>query len=688
MRRRRKKRSWPEVKTEYTRFFGGLDLESPSLSIDPGALIAGMNYMAGTEGGYERPAGYERYDGQAAPSDATYYRCPCSFTGGGPSVGDTITGADSGETAVVVVVGDDYINVTKLSADFNDDEVYTVGGVDKGTFNAAQVEKGETTALLHATAMNLAADQYRSDIAAPTGSGAIRGLALLDGTLYCFRDNAGGTAGLIYKATSSGWSAITLHNELSFDTGQPAGIAEGDTVTQLVSGATGVVQRVVLESGTWAGSDAAGRLILSNITGTFNNTNDLQVGGTTRATSTSTLSAITITVGGRYEFVVHNFTGSTDTKRIYGCDGVNRGFEFDGTVYAPIDTGMASDTPEHVAVYKEHLIFSFKGSSQNSGTGTPYVWSAVLGAAELAIGDDVTGYARQARALAIYSRNSTHQLTGNDTSDFVLDDVSDETGAIAWTIQNIGKSYALDDRGIIELSRVQEYGNFDIATISRRIQVRMDAMRSVAIASSVHRSKNQYRLYGSDGTGICMTVSKGRYGPIYQFTQFKYPDYVACTVTGEDSTGKDVVFFGSDQGMVYQADKGSSFDGDDIEAYCFLPFNNSKSPTVLKTYRRAVFELTVSGYTSLRYNPMFSYGDSTIDAHAAETIASQLGGGYWGLANWSEFFWDADVAPNASFPISGDGINMSLTIYSKSQIDLGHTLDGTIVHYTPRRLVR
>jgi len=678
----------PKTETEYTKFMGGLDLETPTISIKPGALIAGMNYVAGSEGGYERIDGYERFDGQAAPSDATYYYCPCTFTAGGPAVGDTIDGAVSLEDAVVIVVGADYICVTKLSGDFNDDEVYTVAAVALGTFNAAQVEKGETSALLHATALNLAADVYRADIAAPTGSSTLRGGIMLAGVNYVFRDNAAGDAGLIYKSTAAGWVNVALNYEISFDTGLVAGIAEGDTVTQLVSGATGLVLRIVHESGTWAGNDAAGRLILSTITGVFNAVNILQVGGTDRCTATSLLTAITITEGGKYDLILYNFTGSTATKRIYGCDGKNRGFEFDGTVYVPIDTGMTVDTPEHVTAYKEHLIFSFKGSSQNSGIGTPYIWSAVLGAAELAIGDNVVGYARQAKGLIIDSRNSTHQLTGSSVADFVLDDVSPETGAIPWTIQTIGKTYCFDDRGMIEVARVQEYGNFALATISGKIQARIDAMRAVAVASSVYRAKDQYRVYGSDGTGICMTVSQGRYGPIYQFTQFAYPNYVACAWSGEDANGKDVVFFGSDAGMVYQADKGSSFDGADIEAYLFLPFNNLKSPSVLKTYRKATVEMTVTAYTSLRYNPVFSYGESTIPAHIAKTLANQLGGGFWGLVDWSEFFWDADIVPSAGIPISGDGINMSLTIYGKSQIDLGHKMNGVTVHYTPRRLIR
>ena len=673
-----------DVKPEYTRFKGGLDLQSPALQIDPGALIAVLNYMCDTDGGYSRIDGYERYDGRTSPSDGTYYRATCTFSNGGPAVGDTITGADSTETAVVVVVGATYICYTKRSGAFNADEVFTVAAVAKGTFTAIGVEKGETSPLLHATALNAAADVYRSDIAKPAGtSGPCRGLGILAGVLYGFWDNTGATAGLIFKATSSGWTAVDIsdHEEIYFDTGVGT-IAVGDTITGAISGATATVEAVVVTSGAWE-ANAAGKLVVSGVAGGPFQIENLTVTGV-EATVTVINAAISITVGGRYEIVPYNFTGSTDTEKLYGCDGVNRAFEFDGSVYVPIDTGMTTDTPKHIRAYLKQLFLSFRGSNQNSAPGEPHVWSVVTGAGEIAIGDTIVGYARQAKALAIMSRNSTNQLLGSTVADWDLDDISDETGAIEWTIQNITRTFYLDDRGIISLSRAQEYGNFNIATLSRKIQARIDAMRQVVVASSVYRSKDQYRLYGNDGTGVCMTLGTGRYGPEYYFSLFEYPDNVACAVDGEDSTGKDVVFFGDDAGMVYQADKGSSFDGENIEAYAFLPFNNSKSPSVLKTYRRAIIEMTAIGYSAISYNALFSYGSVDIQAHRSES-AIVAKGGLWDLSTFGEFFYDQEVVGNPAITLEGDGENCSLFVYSDTDLDLGHKIDGAIVHYTPRR---
>ena len=666
---------------EYIPFKGGLDLELPSISKYPGALDICKNYVADSSGGYSRVDGYERYSGQPSPSAAVYYYVPFTATDT-VAVGDDVTGADSGATGTVVTVGTGYINITKVVGTFQE-EVLNVSGSPVGSVTGDLVYNGETTPLLHATALAAAAADYRSDITAPTGSGAMRGLGILKGVLYCFRDNAGATAGLIYKATTAGWVAITLYHEISFDTGI-ATIADGAAVTQLVSGATAVVKRTVHESGTW-GSTAAGRLILTTIVGTFSATNDIQVGGVTKMTSTSLATQIAILPGGRYELRSYNFYGSLNTRRFYGADGVNHGFEFDGDVYVPLHTGMTTDTPEYVYTFKNQLFLSFKGSSQNSGIGSPYQWTAVSGAAEIALGDDITGYiGLPGKTMGILSRNSSSQLIGSSVADYVLDSISDEVGGIARTAQRIGQAYCLDDRGIVMIYPTDKYGNFEQSTVSRRVQTLIRAMRPVVVASTVYRSKNQYRLYGSDGTGICMTIlDRG-----HAFTKFIYPDNMVCAVSGEDTTGKNIIFLGSDEGMVYQADKGSSFDGAAIEAFIGLPYNHSKSPSNIKSYRKVIVEMTGSGYSSLSYYPSFSYGSTDIPEHPAQTLISESTGGYWDVSNWDEFFWDGVAVGNTSLSITGNGTNMALTIYGNSAIDLGHRLDGVIIHYITRRMIR
>ncbi len=55
---------------------------------------------------------------------------------------------------------------------------------------------------------------------------------------------------------------------LNYDQGTSA-FTKGETVTGALSGATGTIDELVLSSGSWAGRDATGHLILSNIVGIF-----------------------------------------------------------------------------------------------------------------------------------------------------------------------------------------------------------------------------------------------------------------------------------------------------------------------------------------------------------------------------------------------------------------------------------
>lgn len=672
------------IQTTYVKFSNGLDLTSPVLSIKPGMCLSAMNYEPGINGGYPRIDGFERSDGRPSPSDAVYYYAAYTLTGA-IAVGDTITGATSAATGHVIEVGTGYLTFTKLTGTFQVESI-KVGGSAQGTLTALPILGGHRDGYDDAVALNKAADVYRADILKVNGAARpIRGLWVYKGVRYAFQDNAGGTACELFKSTTGGWSAVALGRELAFTSGGTYVIAEGNTITGETSGATAVITRVSLESGSWAAGTAAGHLIFASQTGTFQ-AETIKVGANLNVANIAADSAaITLAPLGVYDFVNYNFYGSTDTLRMYGCNGVNRAFEFDGTVFVPINTGMAVDTPSRITAYKKQLFLSFRGSSQNSGVGTPYSWSPLLGATEIGVGDDITNYAPQAGALVLYSRNSSNQLAGSSATDFALGLISDKAGGIKGTVQILGATYALDDQGIRQLSRSQSFGNFEDRTVSERIQSLIDAMQAKVVTSSVYRARSQYRLYGNDGSGLIMTV-KG--DSVVGFTEFQYPVNVTCACSGEDANGKDVVYFGADNGYVYQADKGSSFDGAEIEAYLRMPFNNINSPRVIKRYRKAVIEMSSTGYTSLRFQPEFSYGDSDISPHILQTVDSQGTGGYWDVSTWGEFFYDSRTINNPEFNITGSGLNMALIFYSKSDIDLGHILQGCLVQFTPRRLSR
>ena len=244
---------------------GGLDQVTPTLSLKPGVARDSLNFECSITGGYSRIAGYERFDGRFSPSEASYSQITAMLSAP-VAVGNTIVGATSAATGVVIAVDGGQIAFTKATGTFTVGETIQVAGVDKGTVAAM----GSMATSLERIAQYgaLAADVYRADIGPVPGSGPVRGVAYFKGEAYAWRNNAGGTELVLHKASTSGWAVVSLGQELAFSNGSVA-LAEGNIVTGSVSGATGTIARVVVQSGTWGAGTAAGRLILSESTGTF-----------------------------------------------------------------------------------------------------------------------------------------------------------------------------------------------------------------------------------------------------------------------------------------------------------------------------------------------------------------------------------------------------------------------------------
>lgn len=674
------------IKYDLIRLNGGLDQVTPTLSLPAGVARRAANFECSITGGYTRIAGYERFDGRPNPSDANYNILVCTFISS-VSIGATITGALSAATGKVIFVDATTIVTTKETGTFLNGEIVRVSSTNVATISVVQGVSAD--GLTDATYRNLAADDYRADITLVPGSGRILGVSFYNGVVYAWRNNSGGTAAVLYKSSSSGWINVLLGKELRFNTGT-ALVLDGDTVTGASSGATGVVARVVLQSGTAGAGTAAGRLILSSSTGTFTNGENLTVSGGVKAKAGGAATQITLAPSGRYETVVANFGGGTANYKIYGADGVNRGFEFDGTTFVPIETGMAVDTPNHIAFHKQHLFLSFGASLQFSGLGYPYQWSPLLGAGELAMNAQVTNLLtlpgdQTSGALAVYTRSDTSVLYGTSSANFSLSTFNTGTGAIAYTAQNMDQAYVLDDRGIVSLGTTLNFGNFLPASLTMNLRPFIQQNRDTAAGSLVNRDKGQYRIFFSNGNALYLTVLNGK---LLGSMPVQFAHAVSCCVEGETPTGNTSQFFGSTNGFVYRLDAGTSFDGDPIPANLNLVFTSTGSPRMLKRYRKASVELTGNSYTEIQFGYDLGYRTNAIDQPLDETYENDLRSGFWDSMIWDNFVWDGtDISPS-EIEINGTAENMSVRISSNSDLFPQFTVNSIIVHYTPRRGLR
>lgn len=671
---------------------GGLDLMTPVISVPPGRVSDAQNYEPEISGGYRRIDGYERFDGRLSPSAAPYWLAPCTISGM-IAAGYTVTGATSGATARVLAVLSSALVLGRVAGTFVSGENLTSSGT-VATLTSAPAQNGAATPSDNADYLLLAANDARQDIGAVPGSGPLRGVWVYQDTVYAFRDNAGGTAGIVYKASTSGWQAVAFGWEIQFS-GATGQINPGDTIGNAATSPTSTctVVKALLRTGTWT-SAGAGSLIVTAPTGPgFASGAGIYVGSTQKATAAAASIQIARAPGGKVECANINFTGSTATLKMYGADGVNPAFEFDGTNYIPIHTGMVSDTPSHLIGHKNYLFLSFLGSVQYSAIGNPYAWTPVLGAGEIGTGDAVTGFMPAAgsavgdSSLAIFTRGKAFILYGASSNSFKLVTSKWDMGFAAATMQPVSNDiYGLTARGIQALTTTLDYGDFDYASISHQIQPFMTARRGIETVSTTLRNKNQYRLYFSDGTGIAVGLTGQK---VSGLLPLNYGKPVRCICTAELSSGQEVTYFGDDDGYVYQDSIGTSFDGTPIEAWCRMHFNNLQSPMLRKRMRRAVLEALVASYSQVTISYDLGYGSPDVQS-SAPTPAQALtaAGGYWDSFGWDRFTWDSQAVLNPSLSLEGTERNISFVFYSNRAQDASHTLQGITFISSPRRLAR
>lgn len=677
---------------------GGLDQVTQPLALKPGRAIQVLNYES-LDQGYGRIEGFERFDGRTGPTDFPFYLL--EFDAGDVAIvaGNTVTGGTSGATGVVLVdasvesgswAANDaagMIGLRSVTGTFQDNETLTVGGSPVATAVGTQLVGEAPSSDTYEAAVGLAARTYaRGLIGTVTGSGDIRGVWEFDvnGKVYAFRDNVGGTEGKLWVSSTSGWTAVALGRKLAFTSGGATEIVVGNTITGAISGATAVITRIVLQSGTWAGGDAAGYFIFASQTGTFQAEN-LNVGAALNlATIAGNSSAITLPAGGRYSFITHNFYGASSTRRIYGVNGVGEAFEFDGTVFCPIDSGATTDTPNRIAVYRNHLILGFpNGYVQTSEADEPVGFDTAGGAFGFGVGSDVSDFIVSTSALLILAEFGIFALTGANSDDFVLAPITLEAGALPYTGQRIGPGIYLDNRGIRSISTAQEYGNFRVGTMSDGASniLRSKARAGVRpCASIIARTKNHYRVFFDDGTGLSLYIGRKYPEPMY----FDIGKEVTCICSNESADDVERIFFGSTDGYIYQLDKGTSLDGSDLGAFVQLAYAHMGTPNILKRVHKVQIECVSDGYAPMGIAIEYDYSSNEQIATSQRNVEAQGVGGLYGVANYSEIFWSAPVENVLEADVEGQGFNASALIYSEAEDVPAYILRGATLHYSDR----
>ena len=400
---------------------------------------------------------------------------------------------------------------------------------------------------------------------------------------YYVGDGAGNTASidLVYQVRASGdWSVGTAAGSLQFTNLTP--------VTN-----TTLDKRTVESTNTLHATDAAA-VAGTDAVATFST--DMDYNGL------PSLNRI-VEKGSRYEFITANFFGREDWDGFYGVSGAGPAFSF--ATYDADDDGdnedylvniitntedPADDIPRHIAYHHNALALGYNsGVVRFSQLGEPEKFDGALGAAEIGVGDSVTGLlSMKGTTLGVFCENSVWGILGTDVDNYQTQVLAAYTGALEYTVVDMGIPVYCDSRGISTLEQTEKYGDFlglrMSAPITPWITPRM--LRNTAqflgtgvVCAIPIRAKNQYRLFFKDGKVLVMTVNPDQ-APSFTFSEYygfeSNPDYYMVPFAWSsqvDDNGVERIHISHyapkssfDSNLVYELDRGWGFAGEYIPA--------------------------------------------------------------------------------------------------------------------------
>ena len=247
------------------------------------------------------------------------------------------------------------------------------------------------------------------------------------------------------------------------------------------------------------------------------------------------------------------------------------------------------------------------------------------------------------------------------------------------------QAYVLDDRGIMSLGTTLNFGNFSPSSLTMNIRPFLEERSNLATASTVSREKGQYRVFFSDKKALYMTIMNGK---LLGTMPIEFQHEVKNIVEGERVNGTTAIFFGSSEGFVYELDRGTSFDGQNIDANFALVYNYTKSPRIRKRYRKASIEMTGEGYAEIAFGYELGYRSDFITQPAPAPYTADLRKAYWDEFQWDNFVWDTNEVSPTEIEVVGTAENMGIFITSTSDQFPSFTINNIILHFNPRRGIR
>tara|TARA_R110002020_G_scaffold2849_5_gene13239 strand:+ start:11153 stop:13285 length:2133 start_codon:yes stop_codon:yes gene_type:complete len=420
------------------------------------------------------------------------------------------------------------------------------------------------------------------------------------------------------------------------------------------------------------------------------------------ATDGATASAITVGSGvGQYRPSAPTMTGVSQIRfetfnwggpKFTLVDGINPAAVYDGTNYIQITDSNAPTDPTLVAAFSNHLFLAGDVSQPYSLYFSAPVaetdFTPDSGGGVINVGFKIVQIKAFRDQLFIFGTNNIKKLVGNNSANFVLQNVTSNLGCIApdSVVEFNGEIIFLAPDGIRPVSGTDKIGDIELATLSKPIQSIFEdyiANEDLAtIRTIVIKKKSQFRLFFADqnSLGIIGAIRRSGQGN----TGFEFGQLVGIEVSCGDSGyigDEEFVIHGDSLGRVFRQETGNNFNSNDIFSLYQTPFVYMDDPEIRKTMYSINTYLRAEGVLEVVMGLEYDYGDTNVLLPTDFNFTTTGAAAYYDKAKYdADEIYDGNPSPIRSTDISGSGKSVAIT-YVTNADQPSHTVQAYTITY-------
>ena len=338
-----------------------------------------------------------------------------------------------------------------------------------------------------------------------------------------------------------------------------------------------------------------------------------------------------------------------------------------------------------VTDFRNHLFFAGSEDNPNritfSNPNSDLRYDPAGGAGEVNVGFIVTGIAKFRDALYVFGKRQIKRLQGNNSSDFVLSEVTGNIGCVASDsiIEIGGDILFLASDGIRPIQGTARIGDIELQTVSKPIQQILQGLPETydldLMSSVVIKNKSQFRYFfpnetgsASDAFGIIGGLRFANNSVGWEFGELLgIRSFVAYSDT---INAVETTVHGDLDGYVFKQESGNSFNGSDVLAVYATPFFYFDSTERRKVFHKLSIYTRPEGTSEFNLAVYYDWDDPNKYNPNSYSVSTQGAilryfstGGTYG----STFTFGGSSSPVLEKNIQGSGRSVGFVITSIGQ---------------------